>query len=354
MRKAGLIAICATLLCGCDRQLDLYLHSTPLLAVESNWVPSLDAADMSGRATGRFYRENGTVSTEFFDTPNRVTAKVTAGKYGVLIFNGLMFAENNTNLEHIYFRNTDRAETFEAVVEQAATNRRAARADDDYLASNEMELFTAAWKEVRIADGSGYYRKYRNGEDCPGVPEDGEEVVQMVPRPLSYRARVVVHLTNPGSVWTANSALRGFVGSVFPAAGLPSHMRVTHRLTLNNLRMDENAPAGVKKGTIESPLFVTFGPPVDLAADDNSWSYELSLSLLLKDGSMSERTFDIRNQVLPVIEKIKNGEWYDPLLKPILIEIGPIELPDIASSVGVTPWVDDEIIRVPVTEINKE
>jgi hypothetical protein len=174
----------------------------------------------------------------------------------------------------------------------------------------------------------------------------------MTPRPLSYPAQVVVHFVNPASVLSSTVSLRGFVGSVFAASGKPSRMRATHRLALGTLRTGEATTAGTT-GTLETPVFVTFGPPTDVA-ESESWSCELTIDLVLRDGETYAHTFDVAAQVAPVIGKIRAEAWYDPLLRPIVIEVGVIELRDIESSVGVAPWEDnEERIRVRITEMNE-
>lgn len=346
MKKSVSIAVLAVLLTGCDRQRDLYTKATPLLEIEGDWVPSLGIEDMSRRATAMLYELNGSLaSKEIFSLQNRVTAEVSTGEYGVLIFNGMMFSEQETNLEQIYFRNTERAETFEAYAAPAVSGDSPESAADEYVAGNGMEVLTSAYCEVRVKGDRMYYLKYHNGHNgYPTVEDYVDSVVRMVPRPLSHYAKVVVHLTNPGSASAAEGTLHGFSGSVFVLSGMPSHDRVAHRLKLNNLHIDPGS--GQKSGTIESPLFVTFGPPINLR-DDTEWKYEFDISLSLKDGETMTRTFDVAPQILPVIERIRERTFESSPSDPILIEIW-LELPDTGSSVGVDDWVDGEVIVVPI------
>jgi hypothetical protein len=350
MKTVLYIAAFFAMLTGCDEQRDLYIHGSPHLSIEGDWMPSLGESDMSGRVTAVLYQDGRIALTEYFNTSNRATAEVFAGKYGILMFNGLMFSEKDIKLNQIYFRNTDKAETFEAVAEEADPNLRLVRADGEYLASNNMELLTSAWEEVTIDDENGYLMKYSNGYNCYIDPNEyTNQEVRMTPRRVSYYAQVIVRLANPSSAMVANGALRGFTGSVFMVSGLPSHLRATHQLKLNNLHIDESSSGDTKTGTIESPVFVTFGPPTDLPDNDTSWSYEFELSIILQDGSTLNRIFDVKPQVLPVIEKIRKSNLNNTIAQPILIEVD-LRLPVIESAIGVAPWEDDEIIQVKITD----
>lgn len=344
--------IAAAVAAGCTDQRDLYVNSAPTITIEGDWMPSLGISDMTGRATARIYKVVEPVSTDFFDSPRRITKGVSGGVYDVLIFNGLMFSDEVTNLEGIYFRNTDSPDTFEAVVQQAEPYPDLVHGDDEYLASRDMEILTSALGQVNVGSGGGYKMKYQNGkEQYVGAAGASTVLLTLTPRPLSWRAKVVVHLINAGSMSSAAGSLMGFAGSVFMAGGTPSHMRTTHQLPLGSLTLDEGQQQPDKlTGTIESPVFVTFGPPTDIADGDTGWPFRFDLSVELRDGSTFEGIYDISKQIAPVVEKLRAGEWYDPVLHPIIIEIMDVELPSVDSSVAIDPWEDnDEIIKIPVT-----
>ena len=337
---------------GCDKQRDLYDIATPILHIEGNWVPSLGVQDMSNRATAMLYKKEDGVTKEFFYRPNSITPKVSRGEYDILLFNGLMFSEENTNLDHIAFRNTGNVDRFEAFVLDVVPNFRLSRADGEYMASNEMEILTSIHHKTFIEGEYQYYLKYKNGKNgFPDMDDYVEKTIRLVPRALSYLAHVVVHLTNPSSAAVANGALRGFVGSVFMASGEPSHFNVTHQLRLNSLSITNPGTPGdssdPERGTIESPWFVTFGPPIDLP--DRHYSFEVSI--ITKDGTEIIKNFDITPQIEPVIAKrIAFRDVYDiPISLEIPIELS-IELPiiDPSSVIEVNDWGDDEIIRVPI------
>ena len=355
MRKYILLFSALLLFAACDKQRDLYDTASPLLRIEGNWVPSLDIQDMSNRATAMLYR-GGDITKEFFYRPNNVTAKVSRGEYDILLFNGLMFSEENPNLDHIFFRNSANFEAFEAVVVEVAPNNRLGRAAGEYIASNDMEILTSAHAKVFVEGEKQYILKYKNGHNgFPTVDDYVESELQLIPFALSYYTQVVVHLVNPSSAMIANGALRGFVGSAFMASGLPSDFDVTHQFRLNNLkitnrgtRSDSDDP---ERGTIESPWFVTFGPPLNKA----DRIYTLELSIILKNGKEVNRTFDVTEQVNFAVHKILNHRQTAPTDIHIEITI-PIEISLELEEVGggdgsgllinVNNWEDDEIIRV--------
>jgi len=351
-----------TLLAGCNKQRDLYDTALPILLIESNWVPSLKIADMSGRATAMLYKsaptKDNSITKEFFYHPNTVKTKVERGEYDVLLFNGMMFSEKNTNLDNIFFRNTDRVETFEAVVVEVAPSPRLVRAEGEYIASNDMELLTSAHTRTFVEGERQYFLKYKNGRNgFTALDNNVEMELKMMPVAISYPAQVIVHLINPKSAAVANGALRGFTGSAFMASGKPnSDFNVTHHLKLNHLTFP-NPITEPKKGTIESQVFVTFGPPLD--KPERHYTFELSI--ILRDGSLLNRIFDVTDQVERYINEIIAYHKYPGEKQVeifILIEIF-LELPEVieipnggggngGSSIGVNPWEDDEIIVVKI------
>ena len=352
MKKILSIVIVMWICVGCHTQRDLYDTASPLLSVQGNWIPSLGVADMSGRATAVFYKNNDVVK-EFFYHPNSVTTRVSRGAYDILLFNGLFFSEENPNLDQLFFRNTHSAATFEAVVEEAVPNGRLVRAQGEYLASNNMEVLTSAYMQLFVEGENQYYLKYKDGRNGYPVLEDYvEHEVRLTPVALSYAAQIVIHLVNPSSAAVANGSLRGFAGSVFMASGMPSHFDVTHQLRLNNLTINTRGTKGdaadPETGTIESPWFVTFGPPLDLP--DRRYTFEVNI--ILKNGEVFSQVCDVTHQVEQSIKMIQNHrkipiETHIALTIPIelFLELPEVELD---SSVGVNDWSDDEIIIIKI------
>ncbi len=363
MKRACLhiAGIAALLFAGCDRQDDLYGISSPSLQIGCDWVTPLDRHDMQD-ATAMFYKD-GTVTKEYFSRPNTVTARVSAGRYDLLVFNGVMESEQATNLNGIYFRGTARPGTFEACAQEGVAARRLVRADGEYIAGNDMELFAFAHGDAWVEGGQEYYLKYRNGHNgIAVVPDHIESVIGLTPRAVSYRFRVkLTNLVNPTSARSASGALRGFAGSVFliPGTGMPkAGFRATHHLNLTpsaNGRVRTGSD-GEQLGTAQSPLFVSFGPPLpespNLLADSGRFTFELSF--LLTDNSefkLPGGPIDITAQVNEAIGRIyrhHSGEGdlsYNENL--FTIEIADrITLPVIAPDkvVDVVPWDDEEIM----------
>ncbi len=355
MKNILLIIITVLLFVRCDKQRDLYDVARPLLYIEGDWKPSLNVEDMSQSATVIIYDSYGPLVKEYFLNPKSVTTNITNGVIDILLFNGLMYSPNETHLDNIVFKGTNKPETFEAVAKEAPASRRLTRKEGEYLASNEMEILTSVCKRDTIDSSNGYFIRYKNGKN--GFPEVSDYIndsVYMAPWAVSYEAQVTVHLINPSSALIATGALRGFAGSVFMATRMPSHMNVTHQLKLNSLKIATPGipgdPQHPEKGTIESPVFVTFGPPVDLPER----KYEFEISIVLKDGSVVEKTFDVTSQVLPIIEKIKENLMATSpsqfkLTIPLDIFVTlPIVSSETGIGIGVGDWGDDEVIRFPI------
>ncbi len=339
------------LFAGCTDQRDIYTTAHPALYIEGDWEPSLHTTNMSMNATAIMYNGDGSqaVLKKYFVAPNSVVAPLTKGMYNILLFNGLMYSETDTHLDGVYFRATDRLNSFEAVVKEGEANRRLVRAPSEYIASNDMEILTSGCGEQEMNDEVGYHIKYKNGKN--GYPTPGDYIersLYMTPFAVSYECRVVIDLVNPSSAYAANGALRGFVGSVLMASRTPSHMDVTHQFRLNDKIITGSNP---ETGTIQSPVFVTFGPPLDLP----DRRYTLEVSIVLVDGTEYNQTFDITDQINTVITKIRDNIGASEPIEvditiPLEIEIELPEVEPIEGQIGVGDWEDDEIITVPITK----
>ncbi|MDL2247924.1 DUF5119 domain-containing protein [Bacteroides sp. OttesenSCG-928-J23] len=348
-RHILLIVIMTLAIAGCDKQRDLYVLVSPMVYLEGNWIPSLGTNNMAMNATATVYNTTGeSVTKEYFYNQNNVTIPVNKGEYNIMVFNGLMYSPEDTHLDNITFRGTDRLATFEAVARETQPNRRLNRAEGEYIASNEMELLTSAVEKQEITASDAYYPKYKDGQNGFDVPSNYVEVeMTATPVAMNYQCRVLLYINNISSAYSASAALRGFVGSAWMATRTPTNFYVTHQFNLNSKRMID---ADKDRGTIESPLFVTFGPPVD--APNNK--YEVYIKITLVDNTVFETTVDITQQVLPVIETIKNNiSGAEPVQHQlnIPIQIDSIDLPKVEpvqGGVGVGDWDDDEIIRVPI------
>ena len=350
MRSKLVILMLALLIGGCDKQRDLYDATSPLLSIEGDWIPSLGMADMSHKATVVLYG-NGGMNKQYFLKPKSVEAKVTKGTYDILVFNGLFFSEDDTNLDQVYFKNTHNVHEFEAFVTEGTESKRLTKAEGEFIASNDMELLTSGLMTKEVEGKTGYFLKYENGKNgFPSYEDYIEDEVRIIPRPVSYNTQITVNLKNPNSAFAANGALRGFARSVRMSSGMPSHLDATHQLKLNNLKYTD--PDNTEYGTIESPLFVTFGPPLDLP----DRKYEFDLTIVLKDATVVHKIFDITDQILPVIAAIKNNQSAEvevPVSLVIPIELR-IDLPVVEEGKGgggvdIGEWGEDEIIKIPIT-----
>lgn len=357
----ALSAVCMLLHAGCTEQRDLYTVSRPMLCINGDWVPSLDRSDMTMNATANLYAADGgeLFSKSYFSLPTSVTIPCTRGEYDLLLFNGMMYSEENTHLDNVTFRNTGRLETFEAVASEGTPNVRLSRAEGEFIASNDMELLTSMQCRVEVEGETGYFIKYKNGEN--GYPTHADYVessVDLTPAPVSYVCQVIVNLVNPASAAVANGALKGFAGSVYMSDRMPSHIAATHHLRLNSLYLDPTPknslsalnPDGDPTGSIRSVEFVTFGPPLD---GPSGWGYAFEISIIQIDGEIHEERIDIGDQVGAAIAQIrKNVGVSVPAVTgyKIVIEVDVAlpKLEPVDGIIGVDLWEDDEIIKVPV------
>ncbi len=355
MNKMVWAFVAGLCLTACDDQRDLYATSQPMLYVEADWMPSLGTDNMSQRATAMIYKTDHPCTKEYFHQAKCMTTRVTAGQYDILLFNGLMYSPSETHLDNIYFTGTEGIETFQAHAQETSANKRLTKQANEIIASNEMEILTSIHVRKEVKGDKGYYLKYKNGKNgFPVIPDYVEDSLFLTPYPVSYEAQIVVDLINPSSAYVANGALRGFAGSVFMATRMPSQNSVTHQFKLNSLRITDEGdaadPLHPERGSIESPVFITFGPPLDVPER----KYEFEISIVLKDGSEVNKVLDVTDQVTPVINQIKAHLMSTnpvPIKLTIPIHL-TVELPIISStsggSIGVDDWGDDEIIRFPI------
>ena len=364
MKRIIFFAFLVSLSAGCDEHRDLYDTSNTVLYIEGSWRQSLNQPSMLD-ATVLLYKD-GEIKKEFLSRPNGLTTRVTRGRYDIVTFNGVMRSEEVTNLNHVYFRGTDRLETFEAYAAEGRPISRLTRADGEYIASNEMDVLTFIHKQVFVEGERRYYLKYRDGAN--GYPEKvdyAEGTVEVVPRAMSYRFQVkLTNLVNPRGARSVAGAVRGFAGSVFmPREGeKPTRgFQATHHVALSppvgsRTRTGEN---GQEVGMLQSPVFVTFGPPLSgnpgqLPA---SGVYFFDPVIVLIDNSefRLEQPIDITPQVNEAILRLHSHHSGDSTTDIALeenlftIQIDePVVLPvlDPGKVVEVEPWEDGEEVIV--------
>ncbi len=365
MKRIYLIAAVAPLAVACTDLRDLYDTGNSVLHVEGSWSHSLGEDNMQN-ATVLLHHDEGARDKKHLSRPNGVTVDVMHGDYDVMVFNGVMVSEDNTNLDHVLFRGTNNLSTFEAYVAEATPIRRLSRADDEYIASNGMEVFTFAHHRVSVDEYGAHYVKYRNGERTDGT--DGPHVagtIESAPRAMSFRFQVrLTNIVNPVSAISAAGSFRGFLGSVFmPASGDKPRpgFRATHHLQLstpvaNRIRTRAD---GEQVGTLVSPWFVTFGPPLPEGegALPTSGQYFFEPVFVLLDGSQyTPGPIDVTEQVNETIERMMehHGDGDDIAHHENVFEVAienQVTLPVVAGGgdgpqVDVKPWEDDEIIIV--------
>ncbi len=367
--KGSLLCMLLLLLTCCTDDLrDLHDTTGVVLEIEGSWIHSLGETHRQD-ATALLHHSGGNHVKAHFSRPNGVTPRVSKGDYDVLIFNGVMESEQTTNLDHVHFRGTDRLTTFEAYAAEARPLARLPKAEDEYIASNNMELFTFAHHRVTIDEDSGLYIRYANGVRTDDGKQIIADTIESAPRAMSYRFQVrISNIVNPKSARSAVGAFRGFLGSVYmPASGDHPRpgLRATHHLALSQpsgSRIGTRAD-GEETGMLVSPWFVTFGPPLPPTDDEDlpaSGQYFFEPVFLLTDGTeYAPGPIDITDQVNGTIRRMLehhgDGEdiSHEDNLFEIIIDEG-ISLPIVSGGGGgvggpiidVDPWEDEEIIII--------
>ncbi|MDR1671159.1 MAG: hypothetical protein LBR57_01425 [Alistipes sp.] len=364
--------IAAVFACGCGKQRDLYelqpttLHVVGVLNVALGGNPTMDA-------TIHLYG-NGSVVKEFYSRPNGGTLHLLPGHYDAMVFNGVMESEQVTNLDGIYMRGTGSPATFEVCCAPANPLRNIPCLDGEYIAGNNMSLFAFDMKEVDIKRTDGLRLKYIDGGRVREVDGDTSPIpnnvyVEFTPRACSFRFRVrMTGLVNPRSAAYVSGAVRGLMGSIFPATenGVPrGGFAATHHLALfpcsggEKIRIAED---GTEIGTAESSVFVTFGPvipaPGERLADKGLYFFDPVITLVDGTEFRLPSPLDITPQVNAIAatisahhstaERITHDnnlftiEIPDSVLLPVVDEVDPGDGP----LVDVTDWGRDEPVII--------
>lgn len=331
-------------LASCTEQRDLYVASYPQLLIMNDWIPSQCGTDNG--ATGMVYDRPDASPTELIPDANRKIIELDKGAYDILVFNGLMYSPTETHLDNIYYQGTDQFETFEAVVTEMPPSRRFRAADGEVIVNNPDILATHSTADHDIAARKKFQMKYQDGKNgFPTNPRFLDDSIPFTPCRVTHTCQVIAHVRNPKSARVVQAKLHGFAQSVFLAHRLPAHNSITHQFTLNSLRFDSPDPA---IGTISSPVFTTFGPPLDLPGR----KYTIDLNVLLSNSQEYEQiTFDVTDQVEKAIAYLAAERLKDRPIMEIFYIYLDFELPIVISDgmdVGVGDWGDDVIITVPI------
>lgn len=330
---------------GCTKQRDLYVASYPLLMLENDWNPS--RISTSSGATVMIY-DNPESPIILIPNSIRSILRLDHGFYDILVFNGLMYSPSQSHLDHIYYRGTDRFETFEAVVEQMVPNNQFRSNENEYIVEFPDVLSTRSTADCEIEGRKEFELKYRDGKNgFPVSSEHVEDTVFFSPCRVTHTCQVIAKVRNARSARIVQAKLHGFAGSVFLSDRLPGHSSVTHQFTLNSLKFDQPDPL---VGTIVSPIFNTFGPPLDLPGR----KYELELDILLTNSQEHPKmNFDVTDQVEKAIEYLNAGRLKNrPIMETFHIII-EYELPPVISDnldVGIDDWGNDIIVTIPIKQ----
>lgn len=343
-----IIFTCLLCLTGsCTDQRDLYVPSYPYLLVINDWNPAKISADDG--ATCMLYDRSGTPK-ELMPNGNRKAIALDKGMYDILVFNELMFSPTQTHLDYVYFRGEDNFETLEAVVTEMNSSDTFRASSEEVIVNNPAIVATRSTAGTEIKNRKKYEMKYQNGVNgFPTNPQYLEDSVFFSPCRITHTCQVIARVHNAASAYKVQAKLHGFAKSVFMAHRLPAHSSITHQFTLNSLKYEDSDNPTV--GTIKSPVFTTFGPPLDLPGRE----YTIDVYTLLTNGEEYEKmTFDVTDQVETAIsylaaERLKNT----PIMETFYIYI-EFTLPIVSSTpnsgvdVGLEEWGNDVIITVPM------
>lgn len=339
-----ILLICLVLLVSsCTKQRDLYVASSPQLLISNNWNPS--QCDIDNGATVMIHNRPST-PTELLPDALRKIIELDKGQYDLLVFNGLMYSPNETHLDNIIYRGTDKFETFESVITEMPAGSRFRAKQDEVIVDFPDILATHSTSGHDIAARRKFEMKYCDGVNgYPSNLKHIEDTVYFTPCRVTHTCQVIARVRNPKSARVVQAKLHGFTQSVFLANRMPAHNSITHQFKLNSLKLDPDNP---DMGTISSSVFTTFGPPLDLPGR----RYTIDVDVLLTNSEeLGMMTFDVTDQVEPIIAYLSAERLNDtPIMDTFYIYI-EYELPIVVSDgmdVGVGDWGDDVIVTVPI------
>lgn len=339
------ILICLILLvCSCTRQRDLHVASYPQLMIANDWTPS-QCVTYNG-ATAMIYDRPNSSPTELMPDAHRKIIELDKGAYDVIVFNGMMYSPTETHLDNIFYRGTERFETFEAVVRELSPDRYFRPKDGEVIVNIPDILATHSTAGHDVESRKKFEMKYHDGKNgYPTNPKYIDDTIDFSPCRVTHTCQVIARVHNPKSARIVQAKLHGFSQSVLLANRLPTHSSITHQFTLNSLKIDHSDPT---YGTISSPVFNTFGPPLDLPGR----RYTVDVSVLMIDSEETpQMTFDVTDQVEQAIEylaaeRLKNCSIMETFYIYIDFEL-PVVISD-GMDVGLGEWGEDVIITVPI------
>ena len=343
MRNEFTILICAFLFGACTEQRDLFVISRSLLHIENEWEPT--KIDKKNGATLLIYNAD-VHSAEMIPNAVERTLALDKGMYDMLSFNAMMYSEQESHLNYIYYRGTDRFETVEACVAERDEKDCFRPLSDEIVIHHPDILACRSLSGVEVVGDPNFEIKYRDGKDGYATDENHiEQTVRFSPCRITHVCQVLLHTRHPRSAKVVKASLRGFAGSVFLAERMPSHGSVTHQFDLNTLRIDTGDSAF---GVLSSPAFTTFGPPLDLP----DRRYELDVTVLLVNGKeYGPVIFDITEQVKHCIAYLNDTRANNiPITDTLFIEVYGLELPAVTgdTDVGIEDWGNNVIIIIPI------
>lgn len=340
-----IFSACLVLLAGsCTDHRNLHVASYPQLLIVNNWTPS--QCNIDNGASVMIYDRPNASPIELLPDAIRKIVDLDKGLYDILVFNGLMYSPTETHLDNIIYRGTDQFDTFEAVITEMPPGYRFRAKQGEVIVNSPDILATHSTSDHNIEARKKFEMKYKNGKN--GYPNNLkyiDDTVNFTSCRVTHTCQVIARVRNPKSARVVQAKLHGFAQSVFLANRLPAHNSITHQFTLNSLKYDQSDP---DVGTISSPVFTTFGPPLDLPER----RYTIDVNVLLTNSEeLPIMSFDVTGQVQDAIaylaaERLKNC----PIMETFYIYLD-FELPIVISDgldVGVGDWGDDVIITVPI------
>lgn len=334
----------ALFVASCTEQRDLYVASYPQLLIKNSWEPSRCGID-NGATAMIFDRPNAAPTELMTDAMSKVV-ELDKGLYDILVFNGMMYNPTETHLDNITYRGTDKFETFEAVIAEMPPANRFRAEGGEVIVSSPDILSTRSTADHDIKASRKFEVKYRDGKNgFPTNLKHLDDSVAFTPCRVTHTCQVIARVRNPKSARIVQAKLHGFAQSVFLANRLPAHNSITHQFTLNSLKYDQPDNS---VGTISSPVFTTFGPPLDLPER----RYTIDLNVLLVNSQEHPRmTFDVTDQVENAIAYLSGERLkHCPIMETFYIYLD-FALPVVVSDgldLGVADWGNDIIITIPI------
>lgn len=353
---------------GCTKHRDLYVNISPLFVVKADWSSSSVCTE---EATALVFNNNRAVLSNPYMIPAASTQpqKVAVDTYDILVFNNMMFSSTDNGFTDIFFKGTDRFNTFEAYANTQDNANPLFRSGFQEVFVNNPDLIAAAtYRRKTIEDDRDFSMKYEDGILTPCLNGDYiNDSVSVKPVCLTRTVQIVIRAKNYKPKFAIYGTLRGMAQGVNLVSRHPTGNNATHAgFRINNATIDSEHS---DRHILTSEPFTSFGPWWNEPLGKKTYILDI-LTRYNGQGNVFSFSFNVTRHIPNVvtqwmekaIESIKseeeahrnNGSYDGPIprMDIIVIEIW-LDLPEVIGSddgldVGVDEWGDVTIVDVPI------